>query len=94
LMLQQETPEDYVVASERTTSVRDLCNIAFAHAGLNYHDYVTTDPAFLRPVDVEVLVGDASKAKAKLGWSVEISLEQMIQEMVEADLARLRARLG
>lgn len=94
LMLQQETPEDYVVASERTTSVRDLCDIAFAHAGLNYQDYVTTDPAFLRPVDVEVLVGDASKAKAKLGWSAEISLEQMIREMVEADLARLRARLG
>jgi GDPmannose 4,6-dehydratase len=94
LMLQQDTPEDYVVASERTTSVRDLCDIAFAHAGLNYQDYVTTDPAFLRPVDVDVLVGDASKARTKLGWRAEISLEQMIREMVEADLARLRARGG
>jgi GDPmannose 4,6-dehydratase len=93
MMLQQDTPDDYVVATGRTVTVRDMCRIAFSHVGLNYEDFVKVDPAFLRPAEVDVLLGDPSKAKAKLGWSAETSLEEMITEMVEADLARHRARL-
>jgi GDPmannose 4,6-dehydratase len=94
LMLQQEVPEDYVVATGRTTSIRDMCALAFRHVGLNYEDHVTTDPAFLRPAEVEVLLGNPAKAKAKLGWTPEITLEAMVAEMVEADLARHRERIG
>jgi GDPmannose 4,6-dehydratase len=94
LMLQQETPDDYVVATGRTTSIRDMCALAFRHVGLNYEAHVTIDPAFLRPAEVEVLLGNPAKAQTKLGWKPEISLEEMIAEMVEADLARHRERLG
>jgi GDPmannose 4,6-dehydratase len=94
LMLQQEVAEDYVVATGRTTSIRDMCALAFRHVGLNYEDHVTVDPTFLRPAEVEVLLGNASKAQAKLGWKPEISLEEMIAEMVEADLARHRERIA
>jgi len=93
MMLQQDTPEDFVVASGRTASVRTMCRIAFAHVGLNYEDYVTTDSAFLRPAEVDVLLGDASKAKAKLGWQPEVTFEALIAEMVDADLARHRKRM-
>ena len=88
LMLQQETPDDYVVATGRTTTVRDMVTIAFAHVGLNPDDYIRINPAFLRPAEVDVLLGDASKAREKLGWRATTSLEEMITEMVEADLAR------
>jgi GDPmannose 4,6-dehydratase len=71
-----------------------MCRIAFAHVGLNYEDYVTSDPAFLRPAEVDVLLGDASRAKAKLGWLPQITLEELISEMVDADLERHRRRLG
>ncbi len=94
LMLQQDAADDYVVATGRTTTVRDFCRLAFAHVGLNYEDHVSVDPAFLRPAEVDVLLGDASKAKAKLGWAAETSLEAMVTEMVEADLARHRARMA
>lgn len=94
LMLQQDMADDYVVATGRTTSIRDMCSLAFGHVGLNYEDYVKIDPAFLRPAEVDVLLGDASKAKNKLGWEPEITLEQMIAEMVEADLARHRQKIG
>jgi GDPmannose 4,6-dehydratase len=80
------------VATGRTTSIRDMCTLAFRHVGLNYEDYVTIDPAFLRPAEVEVLLGNPAKAREKLGWVAEISLEDMIAEMVEADLARHRER--
>lgn len=93
LMLQQDTPDDYVVATGRTVSVREMCRIAFAAAGLDYQDHVTQDPRFMRPAEVDVLLGDPAKAKAKLGWEPRISLEEMIAEMVEADLVRHRARL-
>ena len=93
LMLQQEVPDDYVVATGRTTTVRDMCRLAFAHVGLNYEDYVKVDPAFLRPAEVDVLVGNPGKAKAKLGWQATTSLEEMISEMVEADLVRHRERI-
>lgn len=88
LMLQQNEPDDFVVATGRTSSIRDLCRIAFSHAGLNYEDHVTVDPAFLRPAEVDVLIGDHEKARATLGWAPETTLEEMIAEMVEADLAR------
>ncbi len=94
LMLQQDTPDDYVIATGRTTSIREFCRIAFAHVGLNYEDHVVTDPKFLRPAEVDVLHGDATKARQALGWQPETSLEDMAAEMVEADLARHRARLG
>jgi GDPmannose 4,6-dehydratase len=94
LMLQQTVPDDYVVATGRTTSIRDMCALAFRHVGLNYEDHVTIDPTFLRPAEVEVLLGNAAKARARLGWEPEISLEEMIAEMVEADLARHRGRIG
>jgi GDPmannose 4,6-dehydratase len=94
LMLQQETPDDYVVATGRTTSIREFCRIAFAHVGLNYEDHVVTNEKFLRPAEVDVLHGDAAKAKTVLGWQPETTLEEMIAEMVEADLARHRAKMG
>lgn len=90
LMLQQDKPDDYVVATGRTVSVKDFCRLAFAHVGLNMEDHVTVDPRFLRPAEVDVLLGDPAKAKAKLGWQAETSLEQLVAEMVEADLARLK----
>ena len=92
LMLQQKKPDDYVVATGRTVTVREMCRIAFDYVGLDYQDFVRVDPAFIRPAEVDVLLGDASKAKARLGWSAETSLEDMIKEMVEADLFRHRAR--
>lgn len=88
LMLQQEVPDDYVVATGRTASVRDMCEIAFRHVGLNYEAHIRIDPSFLRPAEVDLLQGDASKAQARLGWQPETSLEEMIAEMVEADIAR------
>jgi GDPmannose 4,6-dehydratase len=70
-----------------------MVRIAFEHVGLNYEEFVNVDPAFLRPAEVDVLLGDASKAKAKLGWSATTTLETMIAEMVDADLFRHRARI-
>ena len=90
LMLQQEQPGDYVVATGRTTSVRDMCRIAFDHVGLDMDDFVKIDPALYRPAEVDVLLGDPSKAKAKLGWEATATLEDVIREMVDADLARVR----
>ena len=92
LMLQQDKPDDYVVATGRTTSVRDMCRIAFTHVGLDWREFVKSDPAFLRPAEVDVLHGDPTKARSVLGWQAEISLEDMFREMVDADLARLRKR--
>ncbi len=94
LMMQQDQADDYVIATGQTTSIRDLCRSAFAHVGLNFEDHVRTDPRFMRPAEVDVLLGDASKARQQLGWSPEISLEEMVGEMVDADLARHRARMA
>ena len=93
LMMQQSTADDYVVATGRTTTVREFLTAAFSHVDLSPDDYVRIDPAFLRPAEVESLHGDAAKARRVLGWSPSISLEQMIGEMVEADLARHRDRI-
>jgi GDPmannose 4,6-dehydratase len=92
LMLQQEQADDYVVATGVTTTVRDMCKIAFAHVGLKMDDHLYIDPALFRPAEVDVLLGDPAKAGAKLGWRSEITLEQMITEMVDADLERLKPR--
>jgi len=93
LMLQQQTPGDYVVATGRNTSIREFCRIAFGYVGLNYEDHVVVHPDLLRPAEVDVLLGDASRAKQILGWEPTISLEEMAAEMVDADLDRHRARL-
>jgi GDPmannose 4,6-dehydratase len=93
LMLQQDTPDDYVLATGRTVSVREFCRLAFAHVGLNYQDYVRVDPAFLRPAEVDVLLGDPTKAKQALGWTADVTLEQLVAEMVEADLKRHHLRI-
>jgi GDPmannose 4,6-dehydratase len=89
-MLQQEEPDDYVVATGRTTTVRDMCRIAFDHAGLDMEKHVIIDPAFYRPAEVEILLGDAAKARAALGWEPQIGLEDLIREMVDADLERVK----
>jgi GDPmannose 4,6-dehydratase len=90
LMMQQDTPEDYVVATGRTVTVREFCRLAFAHAGLAYEEFVRVNPDFLRPAEVDVLLGNPAKAKARLGWAPTTSLEDLAAEMVEADLARHR----
>jgi GDPmannose 4,6-dehydratase len=90
LMLQQTKPDDYVVATGRTTSVRVMCKIAFEHVGLNMEDHLVIDPQLFRPAEVDVLLGNPRKAQDVLGFSAETTLEQMMVEMVEADLERLR----
>jgi GDPmannose 4,6-dehydratase len=89
LMLQQDQPDDYVVATGETHTVQRLVEVAFGHAGLDWQKYVKQDPAFLRPAEVDLLIGDPSKAKAKLGWTPKVTFEQMIQMMVDADIKRL-----
>lgn len=88
LMMQQEEADDYVVATGRTVTVRDMCRIAFEHVGMDMDDHLVIDPEFFRPAEVELLLGDPSKAERKLGWKAQTSLEEMIVEMVDADLAR------
>ncbi len=92
LMLQQDAADDYVVASGRTHSVRDFLQIAFGHVGLHYEDYVVIDPEFIRPAEVELLLGNPAKARAKLGWQPEVSFEQLVVRMVEADLDRQQGK--
>ncbi len=89
LMLQQEVADDYVVATGRSTTVREMCAIAFSHIGLNYEDFVIIDPAFYRPAEVDVLLGNPAKSKAILGWEPKTTLEQLITMMVDADMARV-----
>lgn len=90
LMLQQATPDDYVIATGKTYTVKYLIEVAFGHAGLEWEKYVKQDPAFLRPAEVDLLVGDASKAKKNLGWEPSVSFEEMIRMMVDADLEKLQ----
>lgn len=90
LMLQQDEPEDYVVATAKTHSVRELCELAFSYLGLDWRDHVVVDPKLLRPADVDCLVGDATKARTKLGWEPTVTFEELIQMMVDADLEALK----
>jgi len=92
LMLQQETPDDFVIATGRTTTISEFCRMAFAHVGLEWQEFVRTESELLRPAEVELLRGDAGKARQRLGWQPTTTLEAMIAEMVEADLARYRSR--
>jgi len=91
LMLQQAQADDYVVATGTTTTVRDMCKIAFDHLGMNYEDHVVIDPQFFRPAEVDILLGNPAKAKAKLGWEPKTSLQQLITMMVDEDMRRLGA---
>ena len=91
LMLQQEKPDDYVVATGRTTTVREMCRLAFQCIDRNYEEYVVIDPAFFRPAEVDLLLGNPEKAMNKLGWKPQTSLEELIQMMVERDLKRVAA---
>jgi GDPmannose 4,6-dehydratase len=92
LMLQQNQPGDFVVATGQTQSVRRFCELAFGHMGLDYRDYVVLDERFMRPAEVDLLVGDSSSAREVLGWQPETSFEQLVRMMVEADLALLRGQ--
>ncbi len=91
LMLQQEQPDDYVLATGETHTVREFCRLAFSHVSLEYERYVKTDPAFMRPAEVEVLLGNPAKARRKLGWTPQTSLQQLVEMMMEADLRRIAA---
>ena len=94
LMLQQDKPDDYVIATGRTTTVRDMCRIAFEHVGLKADDHIVIKPEFFRPAEVDILQGNPAKAKAMLGWQARTTLEEMIHEMVDADLARVRREMN
>jgi GDPmannose 4,6-dehydratase len=89
LMLQQDEPDDYVVAMGETHSVREFCDAAFSHVDLNYEEYVKDDPQFYRPAEVDLLIGDATKAKARLGWEPTYTFESLVKEMVDSDLENL-----
>ncbi len=86
LMLQQDEPDDYVIATGETHSVREFLDEAFGYVGLNWHDYVETDPRYFRPAEVDLLVGDASKAKRKLGWQPRTTFKELVRLMVDADM--------
>ncbi len=90
LMLQQGQPDDYVIATGRTHSVREFCRLAFRAVDLDYESYVVEDPRFMRPAEVDLLIGDPSKAKRVLGWEPEVTFEALVGQMVAADMARLR----
>ncbi len=89
-MLQQPKPEDYVVGTGQTHSVREFCELAFRYVGLNYEDYVVQDPRFMRPSEVDLLISDPSKARLVLGWEPKVNFQGLVEMMVEADLKRLR----
>lgn len=94
LMLQQESGDDYVISSGRTTTVRRLCEIAFSYLDLHYQDYVVIDPHYYRPAEVDVLLGDSSKAKRKLNWRAKTELEQLVKIMVDSDVQRIRKEIN
>jgi len=89
MMLQQDTPDDYVIATGLPHSVRHLVELAFAHVGLDYRQYVEIDPTLLRPAEVYHLRGDYSKARQRLGWEPTMSFEQLVASMVESDISLL-----
>jgi GDPmannose 4,6-dehydratase len=93
-MLQQDEPDDYVVATGETHSVREFCELAFGHGDLDYTKHVVTDDRFMRPAEVDLLIGDPSKAQSKLGWKPRMSFAELVTTMVDADLALLSGELG
>jgi GDPmannose 4,6-dehydratase len=94
LMLQQDTPEDYVIATGETHSIREFVELAFGHVGLDWRKHVVIDPAFMRPAEVDLLLGDASKARKNLGWQPSVPFAEIVQQMVDADVEGLRRRCG
>ncbi len=94
LMLQRDKPQDYVLGTGVTHSVRDFCEIAFHHVGLDYRDYVVQDPRFYRPAEVDLLVADPGKARQELGWTPKVMFEDLIHMMVDADLGQVSRELG
>ncbi|MGG1877275.1 GDP-mannose 4,6-dehydratase [Paenibacillus cisolokensis] len=90
LMLQQETPDDYVISTGETHTVEELVEIAFSHVGLDWRDYVVIDQKFVRPAEVDLLLGDCTKAKEKLGWELEVGFKELVTMMVDSDLNRLK----
>ena len=88
-MLQQPTPEDYVIGMGETHAVRELCDLAFKHVGLDYKEYVVQDPKFYRPAEVDLLVSDPTKAHTKLEWQPEVSFNALVEKMVDADMDRV-----
>ena len=94
LMLQQEKPHDYVIATGETRTIRELLEEAFGYVGLDYKNYVVIDPKFVRPAEVELLLGDASKAYAEIGWKPEVNFKQLVQMMVASDLDKLKKVVG
>jgi GDPmannose 4,6-dehydratase len=90
LMLQQDKPDDYVIATGKEHSVKEFLELAFSHVGMNWQDYVVTDPEFLRPAEVDHLLGDASKAERQLGWKPAVDFEGLVRMMVDADIERYR----
>ena len=93
LMLQREIPEDFVICTGQTHSVREFCEVAFGHAGLNWEEHVVVDETFFRPAEVDLLVGDATKADEMLGWKPEASFESLVTMMVDADIDLLTGKL-
>ncbi|TDL51859.1 GDP-mannose 4,6-dehydratase [Paenibacillus dendritiformis] len=89
LMLQQDNPDDYVISTGETHTVQELVEIAFGHVGLDWEDYVVIDPKFVRPAEVELLLGDCSKAKKQLGWELEVGFEELVKMMVDSDMEKL-----
>jgi GDPmannose 4,6-dehydratase len=94
LMLQQDAPDDYVISSGETHTVREMCEIAFARVGLDWKEFVREDTAFFRPAEVHLLLGDASKAKKALGWEAKVSFRGLIEMMVDADMERVRFEIA
>lgn len=93
LMVQQDSPDDYVVATGETHEVRELCEIAFSVAGLNYEDHVVLDERFLRPAEVDLLIGDPTKAETVLGWQREVDFPSLVEMMVESDISQLKRQI-
>ncbi|WP_160044143.1 GDP-mannose 4,6-dehydratase [Paenibacillus sp. USDA918EY] len=91
LMLQQDKPDDFVIATGETHTVHELVEIAFSHAGLNWRDYVVIDPKFVRPAEVDLLLGDCTKAKEKLGWKLEVGFEDLVKMMVDSDIEKFKS---
>jgi GDPmannose 4,6-dehydratase len=93
LMMQQDEPDDYVIATGETHSVKELVNEAFSYAGLDWQNYLATDPNYCRPTEVDVLLGDATKAKTKLGWEAKTKFTQLVRLMIDADMRAVKPHL-
>lgn len=94
LMLQQDTPDDFVIATGKTQTVRDFCKAAFGHVGLNWEEFVIVDPKYFRPAEVDLLIGDSTKAQKELKWTAKYDFDQLVKLMVDSDIAYLKQKHG